>query len=197
MPVAVKLQRMNNLMKVIYDDGTSALAYPSGNTLWYVGSGGDVPPDPGSGFKFPYPREDNTTYPNHSGVDWPYASGTDIKSVGDGVVSETYDTTWNTYPGGNYEPVWRGVCVVINHGMVDGHEIFSLYAHMSMRAVNVGDTVTGGQKIGEIGNTGYSDGAHLHFEIDIDGVRVSGAADPDGYAITMAWMDAHTDGSNW
>ncbi len=54
-----------------------------------------------------------------------------------------------------------GIYVLIDHG--GGYS--SLYAHMSVRYVNVGDTVQKGQMIGRVGDTGNSDGAHLHFEI--------------------------------
>lgn len=55
MSKVTKLQRVNNLIQVIYDDGSKQFAYPSGNALWYVGSGGDVPPDPSGSFKWPIP----------------------------------------------------------------------------------------------------------------------------------------------
>lgn len=54
-----------------------------------------------------------------------------------------------------------GIYVLIDHG--DGYS--SLYAHMSVRYVSVGDTVAKGQMIGKVGDTGNSRGAHLHFEI--------------------------------
>ena len=54
-----------------------------------------------------------------------------------------------------------GIYVLIDHG--DGYS--SLYAHMSVRYVNVGDTVAKGQMIGRVGDTGNSRKAHLHFEI--------------------------------
>ena len=54
-----------------------------------------------------------------------------------------------------------GIYVLIDHG--DGYS--SLYAHMSVRYVNTGDTVAKGQMIGRVGDTGNSQGAHLHFEI--------------------------------
>ena len=44
---------------------------------------------------------------------------------------------------------------------------------MSSRAVKEGDTVTQGQIIGVTGNTGISRGAHLHYEITENGVRVN------------------------
>ena len=198
-----KLQRVNNLMKVIYNDGTFALAYPSGNALWYVGSGGDVPPDPGDNvppgtFKYPFPRADYTTYNGHAGIDFPKGSGTNIHVIGAGTVAEVYSYSGNTYPGNSSEPVWRGNCIVVNHGVVGGDRIYSLYAHMlNAPSLNVGDKVTAGQVIGKIGNTGFSNGAHLHFEIDINNVRRPTGSVPSGADVTLAWMDANTNGSNW
>lgn len=63
------------------------------------------------------------------------------------IVVSTFE---NSY--GNY--------VVILHA--DG--IYTGYAHMSERIVSVGDTVNRGQQIGNMGNTGNSFGAHLHFQ---------------------------------
>jgi murein DD-endopeptidase MepM/ murein hydrolase activator NlpD len=44
---------------------------------------------------------------------------------------------------------------------------------MSSVSVNVGDYVTQGTKLGEVGNTGYSFGAHLHFGLMINGSWVN------------------------
>lgn len=54
-----------------------------------------------------------------------------------------------------------GIYVLIDHG--DGYS--SLYAHMSVRYVSAGDTVSKGQMIGRVGSTGNVTGPHLHFEI--------------------------------
>ena len=45
--------------------------------------------------------------------------------------------------------------------------MYTLYAHMKYGSVTVkvGDRVSRGQVIGYMGNTGYSFGAHLHFEV--------------------------------
>jgi murein DD-endopeptidase MepM/ murein hydrolase activator NlpD len=72
----------------------------------------------------------------------------------------------------------RGNMVILDHG----GGLFSGYAHMKSFAVGVGQVVTPGQIIGEVGSSGLSTGAHLHWEIAAGGV----------------WVDAlrFTDGSN-
>ena len=47
------------------------------------------------------------------------------------------------------------------------------YAHMTATAVTAGETVTAGQVIGYVGNTGDSTGNHLHFEVMQNGVLVA------------------------
>lgn len=66
-----------------------------------------------------------------------------------------------------------GNCVKIDHG--NGYA--TLYAHLATVSVKNGDTVTRGQKVGTMGNTGRSFGAHLHFELYKDGKRI----DPTPY----------------
>jgi len=57
-----------------------------------------------------------------------------------------------------------GNVVYILHN-VNGQTYTTVYAHMARRDVNVGDTVSQGQQIGIMGNTGDSHGQHLHFEL--------------------------------
>lgn len=64
-----------------------------------------------------------------------------------------------------------GNYVIIDHG--DGFR--SLYAHMTHYVVEEGQFVGQGQKIGEVGSTGYSNGPHLHFEIHYNGATVNPA----------------------
>lgn len=62
-----------------------------------------------------------------------------------------------------------GKYVIIDHG--GGRA--TLYAHMSAVSVSLGDWVAQGDKVGEVGSTGWSTGPHLHFEIRIDGKKTN------------------------
>lgn len=62
-----------------------------------------------------------------------------------------------------------GKCVRIEHG----NNLETLYGHLSRISVEVGQLVTAGQKIGEIGSTGHSTGTHLHYEVRKNGKAVN------------------------
>ncbi len=100
----------------------------------------------------------------HRGIDisGANASGSLVVAGASGTVTEA---GWSTGGYGNY--------VVIDHG----NGVETLYAHMldNSLMVNEGDKVTKGQAIGRVGNTGYSFGAHLHFEVRINGNRINPA----------------------
>jgi len=110
----------------------------------------------------------------HKGIDiacYGDAEGEPIVAAADGVVHVFYDE----YGYGNY--------ITIDHGYdSDGCRVLTVYAHCSRVDVSYGDTVTAGQQIGLVGDTGRSDGAHLHFEVNIDGVAVDPIS--NGYLTT-------------
>ena len=62
-----------------------------------------------------------------------------------------------------------GKVVIVEHGMVGGKPISTLYAHMSTIKVTNGQQVTKGQVLGYEGTTGYSTGPHCHFEVRVNG----------------------------
>lgn len=62
-----------------------------------------------------------------------------------------------------------GYNIIINHG----GGIKTRYAHCSSLGVSYGEYVEKGQAIARVGNTGYSFGAHLHFEVHVNGSRVN------------------------
>ena len=62
-----------------------------------------------------------------------------------------------------------GKVVIVEHGVVNGKPITTLYAHMSSISVSNGTKVQKGQVLGYEGTTGYSTGPHCHFEVRVNG----------------------------
>lgn len=93
----------------------------------------------------------------HSGVDIGGPSGGAIHASNDGRV---IFTGWY----GGY-----GKVVILDHGVINGKPITTLYAHMSSISVSKGQMVKKGQTVGHEGSTGYSTGPHCHFEVRVNG----------------------------
>jgi murein DD-endopeptidase MepM/ murein hydrolase activator NlpD len=90
----------------------------------------------------------------HEGIDFAAPTGTPIAAAAGGVVI----TSEYHHQFGNM--------LEVDHG----NGIVSRYAHASRLLVRTGDIVRRGQHIGDIGSTGRSTGAHLHFEVLVSGV---------------------------
>ena len=95
----------------------------------------------------------------HTGIDYAAPVGTEVMSIGDGVV---------VYKG--YKRA-EGNMVKIKHNSV----YTSAYLHLSRygKGLNVGDRVRQGQVIGYVGSTGYSTGPHLDFRIWKNGTPIN------------------------
>jgi murein DD-endopeptidase MepM/ murein hydrolase activator NlpD len=93
----------------------------------------------------------------HPGIDIANSSGTTIVATADG---EVIQSEWY----GGY-----GNMVQIDHG----NGIRTIYAHNSQIIVHTGQVVKKGQIIAYMGNTGYSTGPHLHYEIRVNGTTVN------------------------
>ncbi len=122
----------------------------------------------GGGFMYPVPgytyissyygwRFNGTDF--HTGVDFTGSNvnGKSVVASNSGTVSFTKSTYT---PGVGY-----GKYIIVDHG--GGYS--TLYGHLSSINVSVGDYVSKGENIGNVGSTGWSTGPHLHFEIRIDG----------------------------
>ncbi len=94
----------------------------------------------------------------HQGIDIAAPRGTVIKAADGGVVVLA---GWR----GGY-----GRVVKIDHGR---GERVTVYAHLSSIAVSVGQEVSQGEVVGRVGDSGRSTGAHLHFEVHINGKPVN------------------------
>jgi murein DD-endopeptidase MepM/ murein hydrolase activator NlpD len=89
----------------------------------------------------------------HQGVDFGASTGTPIMAAGGGTVS------FAGWHGGH------GKYVMVRHNK----DLATAYAHMSRIAVKPGQRVRQGQVIGNVGSTGMSTGAHLHYEVWLRG----------------------------
>ena len=116
-------------------------------------------------------------YGTHGGTDIGASYGSAIYAAGSGTVVTAYNNSAYNGGYGNY--------AMINHG----NGIQTLYAHMSVCSVTVGQTVSAGQTIGYVGSTGRSTGPHLHFEVRVNGSRV----DPQSYYPGISFSYSPTD----
>jgi murein DD-endopeptidase MepM/ murein hydrolase activator NlpD len=67
-------------------------------------------------------------------------------------------------PEGGYEPSGCGNYVIVKTEW-EANDIYLLYCHLTNPLVSVNDSLISGQSVAISGNTGYSTGPHLHFEI--------------------------------
>ena len=93
----------------------------------------------------------------HPGIDFKGRRGDEAKCTANGKV------VFAGWYGG------YGNCVRIAHA----NNFETLYGHLSRITVKVGQEVTAGEKVGEVGSTGHSTGTHLHYEVRKNGKAVN------------------------
>jgi murein DD-endopeptidase MepM/ murein hydrolase activator NlpD len=93
------------------------------------------------------------TWRAHLGVDYGAPIGTPVRTIGDGVVE--FAGVQNGF----------GNIVIVKHNTTHS----TAYAHLSRINVRKGQSVSQGQNIGAVGQTGWATGPHLHFEFRVNG----------------------------
>lgn len=175
MPNLTHITKLGSSLQVWFNDGSQATTYPIGGGMWIpkkteggnppVGSGEFIQPFSYDALTSGYGPREGGAGSFHEGDDFGGGfvggEGTPIKAIGDGVAVESY------YHGA------FGNMVIVDHGTLttgslSGLQVQSLYAHMQTAGIGVGTgTVAGTTVVGPLGNTGGSDGAHLHLEIHV------------------------------
>ena len=105
-----------------------------------------------SGFKMRF-HPIQKTWRAHLGVDYGAPTGTPVRSIGDGVVE--FAGVQNGF----------GNVVFVRHRGSD----VTVYAHLSRIQVQRGQSISQGQNVGLVGQTGWATGPHLHFEFRVNG----------------------------
>lgn len=158
---------------------TTSIPKPSGKSNCSVVVNGVTslyrPVEPsGPLFVWPFPLEYVTSefgprppLPYHRGIDFaggPAVIGAPIKAAADGVIirNDYTEDDWGWY-------------VRIGHDALTGiPNNWTGYAHLNVQStLPVGTPVTQGQVIGYLGNSGFSTGAHLHYETAVDNERIN------------------------
>ncbi len=110
-----------------------------------------------------HPIYGNTRF--HSGIDIGASFGDTIMAAASGtVIYVEYPVPGQNWGGSGY-----GNYFIIDHG----NGVSTLYAHCTSIYVSNGQSVSAGEAVGTVGSTGGSTGAHLHFEVRINGDRVN------------------------
>jgi murein DD-endopeptidase MepM/ murein hydrolase activator NlpD len=112
----------------------------------------------------------------HSGIDIDAPYGSPVRAAADGYVT-------GASMGAGY-----GRQVVLDHG----HDVLTVYGHLSAYAVFPGQHVMRGQVIGYVGQSGRATGPHLHYEVRVHNVPVN----PHKYLRTTYEEIAAPDGSS-
>lgn len=138
--------------------GGSSSSRPASSGNVVSGSGYFTHPCPGMTYQSSYFGEVRSFDSRpHKGNDYAAPTGTPTYAAAAGTV---ITAGWSNSAGN-----W----VVISHG----NGLVTKYMHHSSICVSAGQRVEKGQQIGYVGSTGYSTGAHLHFQVELNGTPVN------------------------
>lgn len=166
---------MGDQLAVHFDDGSVVMTAPTDGSIWVTAGAGGGGPQPGLGFAWPFSLassnmnnghpEDNfktAGRPNHEGMDFGYGGAAGAAPAMPAANAGTVEVS-GVYQG-------YGNTVIINHG----NGVKTLYGHMRDNSLTkaVGSSITKGETMGIVGNTGNSFGQHLHFETWVNGTKI-------------------------
>ena len=153
---AEQARRLQEEQAKLNSGGSSFKPSASGNVV--SGNGYFTHPCPGMTYQSSYFGEVRSFDSRpHKGNDYAAPAGTPTYAAAAGTV---VIAGWSNSAGN-----W----VVINHG----NGLVTKYMHHSAICVTAGQKVAKGQQIGYVGSTGYSSGAHLHFQVELNGTAVN------------------------
>ncbi len=118
-------------------------------------------------FSYLYANTKQSTLPPHHGIEFLDANGTPVFAAAPGEVvfaGQDYEILLGPYFG------FYGEVVVIRHQglLFESQDVYTLYGHLSHIDVVQGQFVDTGEKVGEIGMSGFAEGPHLHFEVRLE-----------------------------
>ncbi len=138
--------------------------------------------DVSNGFDYPVGKPDGNGWINNrnglwwlepwnygGSCGWVYHPGVDFNKDNTSGDQDRYEPVYAVSNGtvvasGLYSSTWGNI-VIIEHTLSDSSKVWSQYAHLEDRWIQIGDIVTKGEQIGKIGKGDGSLSAHLHFEI--------------------------------
>jgi hypothetical protein len=133
---------------------------------------------------YAYGSTEGGTREAHHGVEFHNASGTPVLAAEDGTVFYAGDDKTIIFGAGLD---FYGNLVIIKHQLdgVSESVHYTLYGHLSKINASIGQIVSAGDKIGEVGATGAATGSHLHFELRLDPNSYSSTINPE------LWLNPH------
>ena len=126
---------------------------------------------------YPYGTTASGRYFLHHGVDIENPSGTPVLAVASGTVVVAGTDQAKVY---SLRPDFYGQLVVVQLDREFREQpVFVLYGHLSRVAARVGQQVTTGDVLGEVGMTGVAIGPHLHFEVRVEANTYANTRNPE------------------